>query len=124
MPQVVVLIGPKGAGKSTIAELLETRLGIRFVRVEPIFLAVYETLGGTHPDYERRGFQAVLQALKTEMEHAEILCFESTGASRYTQWLLDELGRSATVVPIRVVANGTQCLERIHHRDASIHPGV
>lgn len=50
-----------------------------------------------------------------------MICFESTGASRYTEWLLRELGTLATVLPVRVIADNAQCLEQIHQRDASSH---
>lgn len=121
MKHVIVLIGPKGAGKSTIGDLLQQRLGIPFVRVEPIFLAVRAELGPSHPDYERRGFEAVLAHLTVELARTDTICFESTGASSHVPWLLTELGRLAAVLPIKILADATQCVDRIHHRDAAIH---
>lgn len=120
-PRVLVLVGPKGAGKSTIGEMLDKSLGVRFVRVEPAFMSVHDLLGASHPDYERLGFEAVLSLLKTELALRDPVCFESTGASRYFPWLVSQLGQSATVLPVRVSADDTQCLDRIHHRDARIH---
>ena len=49
MKRVLVLVGPKGAGKSTIGAVIERELGVPFVRVEPVFLAVLEALGRLTP---------------------------------------------------------------------------
>lgn len=124
MRRVIVLMGPKGAGKSTIGDLLDVRLAIRFVRVEPVFLAIHDTLGSSHPDYERHGFEAVRHELLTALGQQETVSFESTGASRYFLWLIQELRRSATVLPVRVLADDGQCLARIHRRDATAHVPV
>jgi shikimate kinase len=121
LKRVLVLVGPKGAGKSTIGNLLDRTLGVRFVRVEPVFLAIKEALGSAHPDYERRGFEAVLARLTSELTAADTICFESTGASREFAWLLSELRKLARVLPVHVLAEPSQCLDRIHRRDASIH---
>jgi cytidylate kinase len=119
--RVVALVGPKGAGKSTIGALLEERLGLRFVRVEPLFLALREALGPAHPDFERRGFEAFLERLTAELALADTICFESTGASGHLAWVLAELRRRATVLVVQVLAERRQCIQRILHRDASIH---
>lgn len=37
-PMIFVLVGPKGSGKSHIGDLISRKLGIPFLRVEPIFL--------------------------------------------------------------------------------------
>ena len=121
MKRVIVLVGPKGAGKSTIGQRLETQLGIPFVRVEPIYLQVRATLGPAHPDLEREGFRAILAHLDEALAQYDTICFETTGASQHTPWLLAELGRSAEVLLVQVLAEPAQCLERIHSRDASIH---
>lgn len=121
MKRVIVLVGPKGAGKSTIGQLLETQLGIPFVRVEPIYLRVRATLGPAHPDSEHEGFRAILAHLDEALSRYDTICFETTGASHHTPWLLAELGRSAQVLLVQVLAEPAQCLERIHNRDAAIH---
>ena len=57
--EVLLLVGPKGAGETTIGQLLATELGMRFLRVEPLFLQVPSELGPAHPDHGRHGFEAV-----------------------------------------------------------------
>jgi hypothetical protein len=121
MKRSIVLVGLKGAGKSTIGQLLETRLGIPFVRVEPVYLQVRAALGPEHPDLERRGFQAILDHLTQALATNEIICFETTGASAHTSWLLSELGLLAEVLPVQVRADPSPCLAHIHRRDASVH---
>jgi len=119
--EVVLLVGPKGAGKSTIGQLLATRLGVRFLRVEPLFLEVRAALGPSHPDYERRGFEAVLSGLVDALAGHDVVCFESTGVSDHLPWLLSEIRKAARLHLVRVCAGPESCLERVRNRDASIH---
>ncbi|MBI2390181.1 MAG: hypothetical protein HYV09_11385 [Deltaproteobacteria bacterium] len=119
--RVIVLVGPKGAGKSTIGALIERELGVAFVRVEPIFLRVREAIGADHPELERRGFQAVREALVEALRSHEAICFESTGASRETAPMLEELSRHAHMLPVQVTARPEQYLPRVRSRDLSIH---
>ncbi len=121
MKRAIVLVGPKGSGKSTIGALLETRIGARFVRVEPLFLQVRAALGPSHPEFERRGFEAVLARLSRELSSADTVCLESTGASSEFPPFLDELGRLAAVALVQVVGDPNLCRERIRLRDASLH---
>ena len=121
MKRLIVLVGPKGAGKTTIGQLLEARLGIPFIKVEPVYLQVRAALGPEHPDLERQGFQAFLDELTAALATNETICFETTGASAYTSWLLTELSRQAVILPVQVLVDPSQCLERIHRRDASLH---
>lgn len=121
MRTVIVLVGPKGAGKSTIGHLLETESGIPFVRVETLFLGVRAELGASHPELERRGFEAIVAHLRDALARHDTICFETTGASTHTGWVLSELARVARVLPVQVLANHDQCIDRIHHRDASVH---
>lgn len=119
--QVVILVGPKGAGKSTIGHFLATELGIHFLRVEPLFLALLDEMEASNPAFERRGFESVFEALSEALAQYDVVCFESTGASALLGPMLDRLGHGARVIPIKVSAPPALCLERVHTRDASIH---
>jgi len=121
MNTVIVLVGPKGAGKSTIGHLLATELGIHFLRVEPLFLALREELGASHPELEQRGFRSVLKRVLEDLARYDTVCFETTGASTYVTWLVSELDRAARVLLVRVLATHDQSLERIRSRDSSLH---
>lgn len=121
MKQLVVLVGPKGAGKSTIGKLLAERLDVCFLRVEPLFLEVRARLGAAHPELERLGFEAVVARVGETLSHHDAVCIESTGASPLLPSYLDALGELARVHLVRVLATPEQCLTRIHGRDASVH---
>lgn len=119
--RVIALVGPKGAGKSTIGSLLGERLGVHFVRVEPLILDLRACLGADHPELERQGFALVLSAITDALAEHDAVCFESTGASRHFSWLLSELEQLAHVLFVRVVASREQCAVRVRSRDSSVH---
>ena len=121
MKSVLVLVGPKGAGKSTIGHVLASDLGLHFLRVEPIFLEVRARLGATHPRVEPVAFQAVLRSLRESPARYDSVCLETTGASVHVPCLLSELRQEARVLLVRVLAAPDQCLARLRSRDASIH---
>ncbi len=121
MKHVLVLVGPKGAGKTTIGHILAADLGLHFLRVEPLFLEGRARLGSSHPQLEAVGFQAVLNAVRDALGRDEVVCFETTGASACVASLLEALQSEARVLLVRVLAAPEQCLTRIHSRDASIH---
>lgn len=121
MKHLVVLVGPKGAGKTTLGRALESELGVPFVPVEPLFIALRASLGADSPDLERRGFEAVRDAVRETLAAHGAACFETTGASTRTAWLLEDLASVAAVHPVRVLATPEQCLARFAARDAAGH---
>jgi cytidylate kinase len=121
MKHIIIFVGPKGSGKSTICSLLEKEMGMKFIRVEPLFLQTRAELGASNPDFERIGYQKVLAHLAEELSRCDMLCFESTGASGELHWLLAELHKLATVLPVQIQADSLQCVERVKSRDTSIH---
>ena len=100
---VYVLIGPKGAGKSTLGRLLEERRGVRFLDVEAIFLAL--------PEAEER-----VAATGGDCS------LELTGASPFTEGLLDRLRAGYRTRVVRVAAPLDECQRRVRSRAGSHLP--
>jgi shikimate kinase len=114
----ILLVGPKGSGKSHIGRILEERLGVHFCHVEPLWMDYYarcraagqqptipEGMAAVHPHITR--------ALK---EHAHV-CVETTGASPEILNDLLRLALPAATLAVRVRAPLALCLERIAARD-------
>jgi shikimate kinase len=118
---VIALVGPKGSGKSTIGSFVASELGIHFLRVEPLFLQVRARLGGHNDFFEQQGFELVRSAIVSSLSEHDLVCFESTGASRYLSLLLSQLGQLARVLLVHVTASNDQCALRVRSRDSSIH---
>jgi shikimate kinase len=69
---VVMLIGPKGSGKTHIGTVLEKRKGIKFLRVEPIWLRLSEG---------EDGWFAVERQIANCFSYSNLVVIESLGGS-------------------------------------------
>ena len=115
---LVLLIGPKGSGKSHIGRVLEKNLGVLFFHVEPLWMRY-------HADCQAAGCQPVIsegiakvhprivEALRTH-EH---VCVETTGASAEILNHLMSLAPPSQRLVVRISAPLELCLERIAARD-------
>ena len=65
MKHVLVLVGLKGSGKTTIGALLERAFGLRFLRVEAVWIEHGSSPRGEH--WERDGYQKVARATQGEL---------------------------------------------------------
>ncbi len=115
---LVVLVGPKGSGKSHIGRVLARRCGVHFFHVEPLWMAYYADAraAGREPvigEGIRRVHPAIAAALG---EHAHV-CVETTGASAEILADLLTLRPAAETLVVRVTAPLDRCLERIAARD-------
>jgi shikimate kinase len=119
--QVVVLVGPKGSGKTHIGGLVSSALGVRFLRVEPIFLDNMRTsrLTGTARDAE--GYARVAAAIEAALDGDRCVFVEATGASDALPAFLQDLRSRHEVLLVRIRAPLATCLERVHTRDQSAH---
>ncbi len=114
----VLLVGPKGSGKSHIGRLLARSLGVRFFHVEPLWMSYYAvcSAGGSQPTISE-GIARVHPRIVEALRASEHVCVETTGASKE---ILDDLlsleDPSKTVV-VRVSAPLELCLDRIAARD-------
>jgi len=120
MKTVLVLVGPKGSGKTHIGALLQRRTGTRFLRVEPLFLEAMQELPGAGA--EARGFKRVEAAV--EAEEADTVALESTGASGHFEAMLGRLRSRHRVLLVAVRAPAETCLERVRTRDSKDHVAV
>jgi predicted kinase len=110
-----LLIGPKGAGKTCIGKLVERELGIRFLRVEPIWLALQP---------EQDGWQAVEQAVDKSFETTDELTIESLGIGAGFDRMCRSLAGKYRLRRIKIAAGPEVCLRRVHSRNATDHiPG-
>jgi shikimate kinase len=121
---VLLLVGPKGSGKTFIGTLLSERLGVPFLRVEPIFLASQRSssLQGVARDAE--GFDQVLVEVERRLASDQTLALESTGASEAFRPFLAALREQARVVLVAVRAPLERCQERVRTRDPGGHIDV
>lgn len=118
--QLVVLVGPKGAGKSEIGLMIESRFNAHFVDVERIAIRVLRSMGGIIDEtYARRAFEEITRAIRAiETEHATIV-IETTGASEETIRFLHRLMSRYDVRLIWIRASVGTCARRIKTRNQS-----
>jgi len=86
---VIVLIGLKGSGKTYIGTLIHDKLGIKFFRVENIWLSL--TTARLSDKYIIEGFGLVEKELDRLLIDTDWITIESTGTTDYFRKFLDKL---------------------------------
>ncbi len=122
MKQIVVLLGAKGSGKSSLSRLLERAFGLEVLSAEPLWVEHAKRPRG--PNWERDGFCEVAGAVQDALEVHDVVVTETTGTSPHTAEFVGALRRQARVVVIGVQAPPELCLERVRARDAAGHVAV
>jgi hypothetical protein len=122
---LLILLGPKGSGKSFIGALLEERFGIRFVPVEPLWKAYFERCAssGVTPDIGV-GIGEVHPVVRRALVEFRHVAVETTGASQPILADLLNLAPSDRTLIVRVEAPLGLCVARIASRDATAHIAV
>lgn len=118
---IILLVGPKGSGKTYLASRLEEELGIAFVRVEPIWLALAEEIRPGSTSFDDEGQARVLNAVKAALADHSAVCLESTGTAPWLQRQLTDLMAICDLKLIKVEAPLSLCLDRVRRRDATQH---
>ena len=119
---VILLVGPKGAGKTTIGALAAGELGVAFLRVELIYLSMLEA--NPHrsgAELEPLGFGAILGAVEDLTRTSRVICLESTGTAGYFPEFLRQLRARYRVYLVRVSAPADVCRARVRARDRADH---
>jgi predicted ABC-type ATPase len=117
LPQILILLGPNGVGKTTIGQMLQTAFECEFVSIELFFMQHYPS----YEEYRQHRQQAYLdfeQYLRALVARAEKhpLVFEEVGASEVSFKLISNLQRDYRVSLVSVMASEATCLERVKAR--------
>ena len=115
---LILLIGPKGSGKSHIGRILEARLGVHFFHVEPLWMAYHAGRADAGKPVDiAEGVATVHPRIAEDLTQHEHVCVETTGASRE---ILDDLlhfGEEYGLLTAKVAVPLDVCLKRIRRRN-------
>jgi shikimate kinase len=115
---LVLLVGPKGSGKSHIGRILEQQLGVSFFHVEPLWMSYYaECRASGRQPVITEGIAKVHPLIVDALRTHEHVCVETTGVSAEILNDLLSVQHSAKTLVVRVSAPLDLCLERITARD-------
>lgn len=121
---ILLLIGPKGAGKTYLGSRLEREVAIPFVRVEPIWLDLAGTQRLSGASYDAVGQERVLAAVESGLRSSPCVALESTGTAPWFPSFFEKLPSLGRVVAIRVRAPTDVCLARVRGRQYSEHIAI
>ena len=115
---LILLIGPKGSGKSYIGRTLEARFGVHFFHVEPLWLEYYaECKASNREPVIAEGIAKVHPVLIRALDENVHVCVETTGASPEILTALLSLRPREEIIVARVSAPLEVCLRRVSSRD-------
>jgi shikimate kinase len=119
--RVLLLVGPKGAGKTTIAEMLARRADAHFVEAEAISKRVLAACDGVIDEsYARRAFTAIADEVdRLAAAGQRLLVLETTGASDEAPAFFARLRARHDLRLVRIHAGLATCVERIATRDTT-----
>jgi len=117
---LILLIGPKGSGKSYVGRTLEARLGVHFFHVEPLWLEYYaECKAANREPVIVEGIAKVRPVLERALAEHVHVGVETTGASPEILAALMSLRPREETIVARVSAPLDVCLRRVSSRDQS-----
>ena len=115
---LILLIGPKGSGKSHVGRLLESALGLHFFQVEPLWMKYYEDCKNEGRDpVISEGVARIHPKIKESRREHQHVCVETVGASKEILDDLLHLDSQSPPLLVRVDAPLSLCLVRIESRD-------
>lgn len=115
---LILLVGPKGSGKSHIGRTLERRLGVVFFHVEPLWMDYYAECKVTgRPPTIPEGISRVHPHIAAALAVCAEVCVETTGASSEILNGLLQISPASERLVARVDAPLELCLRRIATRE-------
>ena len=121
MTTVVIVYGPKAAGKSYLSRALEGELGI--YHIDPDTLVLEWIKQGLRADLENGWLQEIVAAVKFALETRNAVSLEATGAWD-SDWKLPELLKDAghDVITIRLLIDRATAMARLSARQETRVP--
>ncbi len=122
--QIFLLIGPKGAGKSYIGNLIEKFYNIKFIRVEDWAKKIKIKRAVNDESYIKEVFITIEKGIRKTLEDLNEIVFESTGLTSYFDQMFCNLKKDFDVILIKIIAKQELCLKRVKIRELEIHINV
>ena len=118
--KLLILVGPKGSGKSHIGRELEAFFQIKYVRIEAVWQELKDQRTDfLSPDYIREGRQLTLDLVRSHLKNGHV-CIEATGVADDWDEYVENLKSIADVVFIKVTCSLDECKKRALGRDQSL----
>ncbi len=118
--KLLVLVGPKGSGKSHIGRELEALFQIKYVRIEAIWQELKERRADfLSQDYICEGRQLTLDLIQSHLKDKHV-CIEASGVADDWDEYVANLKSMADVVFIKVTCSLDECKKRALGRDQSL----
>ena len=116
LKHIIILVGPKGSGKTTLSRTLASNLGIQYFDVEKHLIETIRANKIDGDDLPNHGFDIEETEIRTILANESAVVFEATGSSEYFPHYYNMYAKEFSVLPIKLVCSYETCLERISKR--------
>ncbi len=124
VPKIILLVGPKGAGKTYLALQVERDFGVPFVHVEKIWLDLMKERAAVSEGFDIEGQARVVAAIRQRLANCNAVVLESTGTAPWFAGQLSQLRKLGHLILVRVSASLDLCADRVRMRDQAQHINV
>lgn len=116
MKTVIILVGPKGSGKTTIGKSVSESLSIKFLDVEKLLMEYILKNSCESSDLPKHGFDIEKEEIVRCMELNDVVIVEATGSSEYFEEYYLSLCNLFRVILIKIECTYEECIKRIDSR--------
>jgi hypothetical protein len=118
---IIILVGPKGSGKTYIGNLVQDVYGIQYINAEKLLLEYLEKNPLIKLPLPRHGFDIEIDEIAKFFKDRFCLIYDMTGTSEYFTSVINELKTLYRVHLIKVSCPLFCCDERIKKRSVTNH---